>query len=789
MGTLTRVQSSNTAALEAQRRAAAAERARQLAEAARKAAEAAKRAAEEAQAKLKDALQKPNANPTEVAKLRDAATKLQAKADAAEKLAVQREAAAGLTKPASTFTQTEDAFTPCVQPSDATSDAKFIVAAAQNGNGLEALSGALAKHPNDPSYAAALVEQSKEALLASVREKAATDPVTAAQELSKLVDAMPDAATRKQLVDASRDSISQMVSTAAQRGTPEQNEQLLRELAHVGSVSGPDGMKAVTDAVAQTWPTTQSQFVKRDLTLSNPLALANFNNQLCNAAESGPFTDSLVRSLDEAGKTDVAQGVRDSQAMVSPNSMIQGARGDFNQAKSNVEANNQRLQQELSRLGPNLSEAQKQQYIRDFNAQPQVKADLEALSKAAKNLGATLEKVATSTDATPETLQLAVDSAKELAKSPVGAVAAKDFAAKLLEKGGVTDAQKASLEDTIQDSAPNVYADMLRQSGGDPKAAAERFAAQFEFLEQNRNVFSNLQPLQKAVDALRTGELSGLREIGTDNKFGKTFKALGVMFSVAKLAGGPDAEAQTYIKEVSNAGKEGLELLAEAMKRYGEVFKEAKYAGGVSTAGSLIEKFTPGLALVANSISMNMDAVKLNSRNGNWGDLVSLIGNATATLGSALEVTGVGVGPGKLLQAVGAITAGVGGLVSMVKSEQQVTDEMRSLLGKQPELEGITEPLMNRDVKRLAESTGLSPEDVQRFVRTSPELFANEGTLRRFVNIAAASGLKGGRVLELAEAAKKNPAMLAQIGDEPEGIIRTLLPSYPEARAVLLRKE
>jgi len=773
MGNVTRVQSSSTdnnAALIAARRAAEAERARKLAEAARK-------AAEEAQRKLQDAIQK-KAKPNEVAKLRIAAEK-------AEKLAAQREAAAGVTKPQPTQA---DSFTPCVQPSDATNDAKFVVAAAQNGNGLEALNTALAQHPNDPAYASQLVAESKEALLAGVREKAATDPVAAAKELTKLIEAMPDPATRKALIDASKGDIAKMIDTAAQSGTPQQNEELLRELAHAGSLAGPEGMKSLTDAVAASWPTTQSQWQKRDLTLSNPLALANFNNQLLNAAESGPFTESLARSLDEAGKTDVAQGIRDSQAMVSPNSMIDGARGEFNQAKSNVDANNQRLQQELSRLGPNLSEAQKQQYIRDFNAQPQVKADLETLQKASKNLGAVIEKVATSPDASPETIQKAADAATELAKSPVGAVEAKNFAAKLLEQPGLSDALKKQLEDTIQTAVPNVYAEMLRQSGGDPKAAAEKFAAQFEFLEQNRNVFSNLQPLQRAVDALKAGDLAALKELGTDAKFGKTFKALGVMFSVAKLAGGPDADAQAFVKEVANAGKEGLELLAEALKSYGDVFKQAKYAGGASTAANLIEKFTPGLALVANSISMNMDAVKLQSRNGNWGDLVSLIGNATATLGSALELTGIGAPPGKLLQTIGSITAGVGGLISMVKSEQQVTDEMRSLLAKQPELEGIGEQLMNRDVKRLAESTGMSAEEVQQFIRTSPELFANDNTLRRFVNIAAASKLKGAGVLELAEVVKRNPSMLAQIGDEPEGIIRSLVRTYPEARELLQKK-
>lgn len=855
MGNVSRTQSSNNATSIAAREAAAkraaelaAERARKAAEAARKAAEAAKRQAAEAQAKLQEALQKPNASPKEVSKLREASTQAQQKADAAEQLAQQKEAAsvqadtrAGITRPqgstptdASTFSanQTSQLLGGQVQTSVAASnDAKFVAAAAQNGNGAEALASALEKNPNDPVYAnqliaeskgaveqdlrthlecepekgranvnrylaalppeqrAAALESLKPALLASVQSKAGTDPVAAANELKQLVEAMPDAASRKALIEGARESITQMITTGAQSGTPQQNEELLKALAAAGNLAGPEGMKAMTDAVAQGWPTQQAHWQSRDLSLSNPLAVANFNNQLNNPFDVGPFTRSLAQSLDETGKTDVAQGIRDSAAMVSPNSLIHGAKSKYDTAKANVEQNNQRLQQQLGRLGPNLTEAQRQQYVRDFNNQPQVKADLEQLQQSSKDLGAVLEKVASSPESKPETIQLATEAAKELAKSPTGAVEAKDAAVALIkrlqtEPGIVADPAglQTQLEQVIQDSAPNVYQEMLRRSGGDRNAAAQNFAAQFDFLEQNRNIFSNLQPLQKAVDAIRNDDLNALKDIGSDNKFSKTFRSLGLAFSVAKLAGGPNDDAEAFIKEVANGGKEGLELLAEVMKTYGKGLQLSRNA----ERAALIEKFTPGLALVANALSTHMDIVKYQSRNGNWGDLVSLIGNATATLGSAMEVTGIGAAPGKLLQTIGSITAGIGGLASTFANESAMNEEMRSMLAKQPELDGIHDQLLQRDVTRLAEKTGMSGEDVQRLIRTNPELFENPTKLWRFVNVAEASRLKGPDILALAEKAKANPYMLADLGSEPPGVIRSLLWfRYPEVRELL----
>ncbi|MBL8957265.1 MAG: hypothetical protein JNK82_41210 [Myxococcaceae bacterium] len=842
MGNLTRVDSSSTnnaAALAAQRE----ERLRQLAEAARRAAEAARRAAEEAQAKLKDALQKPTPNPKEVATLRDAATKLQAKADAAEKLAVQREAQVPKTASTRTLTGQNDAFVPCVDTSAvaASNEAKFVTAAAQNGNGVEALVSGLAKNPDDASYTGTLIAQSREAvendlknqlqndptrgkeqvkrylealpadqraaaleslkpaLLANVQRQAQANPAAAAKELRELVEQLPDPVSRKALIDGARESITQMIASASSSGGREQNAELLRELATAGKLAGPDGMKSLTDAVAQSWPTYSAAWVKRDLTLSNPLALANFDNQQQNPADALPFTESLVKSLDEVGKTDVAQGLRESHEAAQGTSVMLST-SKFETAKANVEANNQRLQEELKRLGKSLTEAQKQQYIKDFNNQPQVKADVEALDKAAKDVAAVIEQVATSPESTPAMIQKAADVAKELAKSPIGAIEAKNFAVKLRERletepGLVEDveAMKTQLDKTIEDSAVNVYTELLRKSGGNVDEANKNFAAQFEFLEQNRNVFSNLQPLKKAVDAISAGNLAALREISSDQKFGKTFKSLGVMFSIAKLgsmSSDPNdpayADARSFIKETANAGKEGLEVLAEAMKNSGELFKNAKAVDGMKSAGSLVERFTPGLALVANSISLQMDVVKLNSRNGNWGDLVSLIGNSAATLGSALELTGVGVPVGKLLQTVGSIAAGVGGLISMVQAEGQITDEMKRLLEKQPELEGLTDKLADGELKRLAEKTEMTPEQVQRFMRENPELLKNPVNLKRFVDVAEATGVKGEKVHGLGEVVKKNPDLLPYIGSNvAPGVIRTMIRQWPDARELL----
>ena len=61
----------------------------------------------------------------------------------------------------------------------------------------------------------------------------------------------------------------------------------------------------------------------------------------------------------------------------------------------------------------------------------------------------------------------------------------------------------------------------------------------------------------------------------------------------------------------------------------------------------------------------------------------------------------------------------------------------------------------------------MSPEDVQRFIRTQPELFEDPAKPWRFVNIAEASRLEGGDILELAERAKRNPAVPADLGSEP----------------------
>src|SRR6185312_10162690 len=198
-----------------------------------------------------------------------------------------------------------------------------------------------------------------------------------------------------------------------------------------------------------------------------------------------PFEQSLQSSLEAAGKGRQAgelQQTLDTQT----SSYLSSAKGKYDDAKDKVNEDNETLSTELARLGPSLTDEQKQKYIDEFHKKHQ--ADYDNAANAAKALGAALNLVGPSAlkNFSPDAARAALDAALELAQTPQGAEGAANFV-KLVANNpdsglynalraqlGGDDAVKGTLQDIVNKAVPNLYANDLSAAGGDPSAAVTK---------------------------------------------------------------------------------------------------------------------------------------------------------------------------------------------------------------------------------------------------------------------------------------------------------------------------
>lgn len=423
------------------------------------------------------------------------------------------------------------------------------------------------------------------------------------------------------------------------------------------------------------------------------------------------------------------------------------AKSELDQAKAVVDENNKKLSQQLARLGPGLTEEQKKEYIAKFREAHA--EEYQAYEAATAKLGEVLKQASALPDLRPSTTLRALDAAKALAGTPEGAEDAKSFAVAVAKKlevnpnfftGGLNNVSQADAErqlnDIVSTAVPNIYANELRLANGDPSAAGDAFAAKVEGLERLRVFSSSAEPIKKGIEALKRGDLGALQAIDGNNRFGKAFQIAGVALSIAKLASGADISATDYLQTLASTGKDGAELLALGMKALASSSAVSRAVGqGLETGAAFCTRIAPGLAVAANALQTSLDLAKLASKDGNLGDLVAVVGDAAATVGSVLTLTGVGAPVAVPLQVVGAVLGKAGNMMSDgINREQDVADQRRIL--EQMGLGELADPLSRVDpeaMKILGEA--MSPEEVQELVRRNPDGFTSAYAAREYLAI------------------------------------------------------
>lgn len=394
---------------------------------------------------------------------------------------------------------------------------------------------------------------------------------------------------------------------------------------------------------------------------------------------------------------------------------ITSATTELDEANAKVEANKAELNEQLRRLSPHLTEAQKKAYVQKFNEAHQ--GDVDKAKEAAQKAAQALQETRDAVPGPSVDEQLAI--AKSLSKNPEGAKAAKDFVQELAtnpdgpayqqlvkSSGGVEAANKA-LQDTLKEAIPNLTLKGLEDSKGDPKAAAEFVKRELEALDTAKGIVGDVSQVAKAMDLLASGgDFKSLKDMGA-GPYGDTLKVASTIIGIAKVANGT-AQPQ----DVLSLTKDSAELTATALKSFGKV-----------AGGELLEKLAAPLGVVAGIYSMS-DDVKAIMKDGKNGDKLKLIGDALSTAGAVCACTGAGAPVGAILAVAGTALTVAGSIVNMKQEESDRSAEQLKLLKEIGVEENWAKVLSSNerfaDPKFKTEWLGGSPADVRKKIADGP---------------------------------------------------------------------
>lgn len=526
-----------------------------------------------------------------------------------------------------------------------------------------------------------------------------------------------------------------------------------------------------------------------DFETTKPKSRFDFNRSVLGAMTLSPDDTRTVQTPAD----EVKEAQLTNQISNDAGTKLSAAKTEYDDAKEVVDRNKGRLAEELKRIGPGLTPRQKEAYIKAYEAEHA--PELAKAKEAATQLAAVLNETKGQLD--PTGAKLAMDTAKALAKTPEGAETAKNFVKELsnnpdsplykglVESQGVEEVTK-QLQETLGAAIPNLYAEALKSTDGDPDAAAAKLKQGLDGLDSGKGVLGNMEAFNKGLDALLANDTAALKAMDSANPLSNALKVAGVMLGIAKVANGT-AEAQ----DVLGAGKDGIEVTALAMEALAKTLPtDGSLASAATTGSKWLNKLAPGIGMVASAMSAAAD-FKALCTDPNAGDLLKLVGNAMSTVGGALALTGVGEVVAVPLQVVGGLITATGGIVSQLREENIITEESKKLLRASGVDEAFIQQLTSASPKalRTLEETGMSPEQVQELMSKHPEVFSNPVHQERFAEAAKACGLQGENVLKFAEALKKDnpdyPMAHVPYNNRP-GIIRNIVRSnFPSTRELV----
>ncbi len=421
---------------------------------------------------------------------------------------------------------------------------------------------------------------------------------------------------------------------------------------------------------------------------------------------------SLAFAFAKVGNTEMA-GTFASRAA----DMLDGVAGAAKDANDEVADLQKKLDQQLSKVGPALTDAQKHDYEMKYwdehrDALDQQKSANAALQGALDtDLGGLQQLAAIS----PDAAKSVSSCLKELARDPSQAQYVSDTVEGLKQPDGsfptgFQDSEKDLVEaDTV---ATQTLANQ-KLTEGDAEGAAEQLEKLHSFLENTtfatkdvREFVTQSLPALKdftsvVVDAAKTKDFSkiaaylkdpdkveALKKAGESggelgNLIGDVTKSVGVAAYIAGAASAKDGKEQ--LLDILHASQDSAELLADGFKAFSAATRDAtnvalRTAGaGTEELAKVLEKVNPVLAL---GVSVVQDAASIADalNDPSVKTIGAAVGDTMTAVGSAVALFPGGELIGGGLVIAGAAVSLVSGFVQGILDDNARKDEEKKLL-------------------------------------------------------------------------------------------------------------
>jgi len=441
---------------------------------------------------------------------------------------------------------------------------------------------------------------------------------------------------------------------------------------------------------------------------------------------------------------------------------VNNAAKAYEGAKKDSSQMDQRLAQEMAKVGPGLTDAQRKDYVAAFKKEHTevygkerraaghladvVERDRHTLERQA--LDCSSQKGASSTDAAKAVAR----GLGDLADSSQARRAVK-VAGELLGDGKGIQALMGAGGAELKGAFDKVAERALPRAAGSAMAHAEDNPSAMKQIEQMIKPFTTAGSAYKAgkktgeaLGALRAASKGDYQALETLAKSWASHKpsalekgmaAVGVMFGAAGAA--KDRNFASAVNALSKT-KTGVEVLGKSVNGLAQAGRVAEELG---KAGKIAGRFAPGVGAILNLAQAGIDWNQAR-QGGHPGSYVAAVGDLVSAAGAAVEAFGP---PGAV---VGAIVNGIGTAFSIAGSainaifghhEESASHEASRLLHDDLGFGKDTAHALaysGSEAMQSARKYGLSPKQVQGLAAEYPHLLTNYYELNRFQAIAKA---------------------------------------------------
>lgn len=560
----------------------------------------------------------------------------------------------------------------------------------------------------------------------------------AAAELEEQVNAAGgDQDAVDALITASGPTIDLIASDMASgKMDPDQVETTYRALSNVADKASDDGLQVLAGKLAAAAPTQTGE------------GMAFFAVGVYRAAGTGDgarLSLAVAGQLRASGNT-VAAGEIESAAMTALNQL----QTNYTDLRTQREQLDSQLQAELAELEGVITPDQKAAYIAEFQARHEDVYTAEAatareLEGAIRPNIPTLNAMAAA-DSNGARATEVTAAMSALASSPVPAVAV-EWASQIFQDGSplaqTYSFNRADIErDVVQRGLPGTMAQYQAQAGGDPNATLQKMEELYGQFQLSQQLFESPESFREAMatgrefldamSAAKNGDPSQLRALLTApgeleglSPFGAGVAAMGLAYGMLTITNANDLGE--FVKGVANASQAGLELVAGTIGTLSETGRLARIIGqeGAESAARFAtfasQRLIPAIGLGLNALS-TVESFQSLMREGGVGNLVSLIGNATSTLGSAISLFPPAMPVGKLFELAGAVVAFIGGLITGHEQAEAFNQEQQEILAKIFSNPSLSPPWLANDPEaqaRVASRLARSGVDLQEMAQTA----------------------------------------------------------------------